>query len=165
MSKMLDWVSNALSSVNAAREITSSLVTLRDEALVRDRVFALTNNLMDLQQQMMTAQHQQMEMLETIRELKAALAMANEKADLVAKYQRHKFVDGTFAYKLKDNGQVEEPEYFVCSNCMESENVVTLQRIAVGNTSFHRCPRCTTNVNKIVRRTIVQPTVNHWGNK
>lgn len=159
---MLDWVSNAISSVNAAREITSSLVTLRDEELVRSRVFDLTENLMELQRQVMSAQQQQMELLETVSKLRAALATANEKAESANKYQRHKFSDGSFAYKLKADFQTEEPEYFLCSNCMESEELVTLQRVAVGNTSYHRCPRCTTAVDKIVKRTTVPPTKNFW---
>lgn len=155
---MLDWVSNAISSVNAAREITSSLVTLRDEGLVRSRVSDLTDNLIELQQQVMSAQQQQMELLEMVRGLRAALATANEKADFANKYQRHKFSDGSFAYKLKADFQTEEPENFLCSNCMESKKLSTLHRVTVGNTSYHRCPHCTITVDKVVKRTTVPPT-------
>ena len=66
---MFEWFSSAVASANAAKEITQSLLTLRDEELVRSRVFDLTNNLMELQQQLMNAQVEQMGLVQRITQV------------------------------------------------------------------------------------------------
>lgn len=143
---MLDWVSNAFSSVNAAREITNSLLTLRDAEMVRHQVFDLTSNLMDLQQQMMSAQIEQMALIKRIAELESELVKVKNQTDKREHYERHVFESGYFAYKLKPDFEAGNIEHYLCSNCFERGDLVTLQ---VGRNLYWsglKCPRCETSI-------------------
>jgi len=94
---MFEWFSTAVASANAAKEISKSLITLRDEEMIRSRVFDLTNSLMELQQQMMQAQVEQMELVRRVAELEQALQAAAQSSDVRQRYELHKFPNGSFA--------------------------------------------------------------------
>ncbi|MBN3968535.1 hypothetical protein IMW75_25105 [Pseudomonas gregormendelii] len=139
---MLEWFSAAVASANATKDIAASLLTLRDEEVIRSRVFDLTGSLMDIQQQMMTAQLEQMELIKRISELEADLVKAKSQTDTRERYERHKFESGNFAYSLKPEHAKDVPEHYLCSNCFEKGETVTLQRSGgIGWTGL-KCPRC-----------------------
>jgi hypothetical protein len=135
---MLDWVAGAFASANTAKEITQSLVTLRDGEMIREKVFDLTNSLMDLQQKLMQAQMEQMELIQEVAKLQVNLASATSQSDENARHERHQFVTGQFAYKLKDEFKAGGPEFFLCSRCFESQKLVTLHQ----NGKVLLCPEC-----------------------
>ncbi|MFL9810001.1 hypothetical protein EQ845_10690 [Pseudomonas putida] len=139
---MFEWFSTAVASANAAKEISKSLITLRDEGMIRSRVFDLTNSLMELQQQMMQAQVEQMELVRRVAELEQALQAAAQSSDVRQRYELHKFPNGSFAYTLKSEFKDQEPEHYACSNCFEKGERVTLQRAAGTGWKGLRCPRC-----------------------
>lgn len=117
---MIDWVSGALSSAKAIGDITKSLLTLRDEALIKERVFDLSNSLMDLQQQIMTAQREQMGLLEEVTNLKKSLREAQERSSVLGRYQLLNVGPGKVLYALKSDFIGEEPEHFCCTHCFDS---------------------------------------------
>ncbi|WP_339524226.1 hypothetical protein [Pseudomonas sp. EL_65y_Pfl2_R96] len=139
---MLDWFSAGVTSAQTAANIAKSLLTLRDEEAVRSRVFELTQSLMELQQQLMTAQLEQMALVKRVGELESTLSKVNSRVDLESKYQRHAFETGYFAYKLKPEFQGDEPEHYLCSNCFEKGDMVTLQKGGGMGWKGLKCPRC-----------------------
>jgi hypothetical protein len=143
---MFEWFSTAVASANAAKEISKSLITLRDEEMIRSRVFDLTNNLMDLQQQMMQAQVEQMELVKKVADLEAALQRATRQDEERGRYQLHKFPKGDVAYVLRPEFQLEEPEHYLCSNCFEKGERVTLHSASGWGWAGLKCPRCSTQV-------------------
>src|SRR5574343_602451 len=98
---MIDWFSAAVASANAAKDISKSLMTLRDEEMIRSRVFELTSNLMELQQHLMQAQVEQMGLIEKITDLDKTNEALRKQADLENRYVLHPFPSGAFAYTLK----------------------------------------------------------------
>jgi hypothetical protein len=140
---MIDWFAGAVASMSAAKDISQSLVTLRDGEMIRSKVFDLTNSLMDLQQQLMNAQVEQMALIQQVAKLQASLAAATAQSDENARYERHQFVTGQFAYKLKGEFKGEGPEFFLCSRCFENEKLVTLHR----NGKVLFCPECKQAIN------------------
>lgn len=134
---MLDWFAGAVESAKAVKEIGQSLLTIRDENIIRDRVYDLNNNLMDLQQKLLEAQISQMALVERIRTLEDERAQANQATDFRAQYTIHTFRTSQHAYVLKSAGPDERPIYY-CSRCLEIDGkAVTLQ----GDMSLG-CPSC-----------------------
>jgi len=135
---MLDWFANAATSITVARDISQSLITLRDAELVRSKVFDLTNSLMELQQQLMNAQMEQMGLIQQVAQLQESIRVANMQNDANGQYERHQFITGTFAYTLKPEFKTDKPEHFLCSRCFESNKHVTLH---TDGACLH-CPDC-----------------------
>lgn len=143
---MLEWFSAGVASAQAAKDITQSLLTLRGEEAVRSRVFDLTQSLMELQQQLMNAQLEQMQLIKRVKELETAVADASEADDQKHMYQLHEFDNHTFAYTLKPEHQVDGPVHYLCSNCFEGGERVTLQMFGGVGFATRKCPRCKTCV-------------------
>jgi len=143
---MIDWFAGAAASMSAAKDISQSLLTLRDGEMIRAKVFELTNSLMDLQQQLMTAQIEQLGLVKKVTELEKALSVAQKANDVMANYSLHRFETGALAYApiFLDEGV---PEHYLCTNCFEKGEKVTLQSSAgLGWTGF-KCPRCGKGIN------------------
>jgi len=136
---MLDWFAGAVESAKAMKEIGQSLLTIRDENIIRERVYDLNNNLMDLQQKLLEAQLNQMELVQRIQALENEKLQANQSTDLKAQYSIHTFANSAHAYVLSTEAN---PTRFFCSNCLETQSLaVTLQG------SFVKvCPKCTTRI-------------------
>lgn len=136
---MLDWFAGAVESAKAMKEIGQSLMTIRDEGIIRERVYELNNNLMDLQQKLLEAQLNQMELVQRIQALEGEKMQANQSTDLKSQYSIHTFQNSAHAYVLSTE---TEPTRFFCSNCLETESIpVTLQGSLVKT-----CPKCKTRI-------------------
>ncbi|KAA6167187.1 hypothetical protein [Pseudomonas veronii] len=116
---MFEWFSSAVASANAAKEITQSLLTLRDEELVRSRVFDLTNNLMELQQQLMNAQVEQMGLVQRITQVEEQLRLSQAKTNVLDRYELQTVGGGKFVYAMKSEYAGSEPEHFCCTKCFD----------------------------------------------
>lgn len=139
---MFEWFATAVASANAAKEISQSLVTLRDGEMIRSRVFDLTQSLMELQQQLMTAQMEQMQLVEKVQKLENQNAQLQKQADLDSRYELHKFETGAFCYRLKPELNGDQPEHFLCSKCFERGIRSTMHQ---SKGSYHAsliCPEC-----------------------
>jgi cell division protein FtsB len=117
---MIDWIAAAMTSTKAASDIAKSLLTLRDEEAVRSRVFDLTSSLMELQQQMMTAQREQMALIDEVADLKDALKSLQAKSSLLDRYELLGVGPGKVVYALTAEFKGTEPEHFCCTNCYDS---------------------------------------------
>ena len=138
---MLDWFAGAVESAKAMKEIGQSLMTIRDEGIIRERVYELNNNLMDLQQKLLEAQLNQMELVQRIQTLEGEKLEASQSSDLRALYSLHTFPTSDHAYVLTADGQ-EEPTRYFCSLCMETDAAaVTLQGARIKT-----CPKCKTSI-------------------
>ncbi|MEZ3186015.1 hypothetical protein HZR81_13860 [Pseudomonas sp. LM13] len=137
---MFEWFSTAVASANAAKEISKSLMTLRDEEMIRGRVFELTNSLMDLQQQLMRAQIEQMELVQKVQALEAERRENEQKRELQEQYALYQFPEtGSYAYRLKPSLiSVEQPEHYLCCTCWDGGTKAILQPRAYGFV----CPKC-----------------------
>ncbi|WP_346841225.1 hypothetical protein RAL92_25925 [Metapseudomonas otitidis] len=140
---MMDWFASAVTSIGAAKDISQSLVTLRDAEMVRSKVFELTNSLMDLQQQLMRAQLEQMELIKRIRTLEDESQSLKQREDVMDRYELVTFPTSHHAYVLKEQFRDGEASQFLCSRCFEKGERITLQGKVVLN-----CPECKTTIRK-----------------
>lgn len=139
---MLDWFANAATSIGVAKDISQSLVNLRDAELVRSKVFELTNSLMELQQQLMNAQIEQMGLVKRITELERDIAAQQQKSLVQDRYQLHQFPTGSLAYCLKPEIKDEQPKHFLCANCFEKGDRAILQVAGGRGWGGFNCQRC-----------------------
>lgn len=141
---MLDWFAGAVESAKAVKEIGQSLLTIRDEGIIRDRVYELNNNLMDLQQKLLEAQLNQMELIQRIQVLESERQQASQSNNLKAQYVIHTFPTQAHAYVLNAEQQTGEITRFFCSHCFETESkAITLQ----GSQAL-TCPKCKTRIRR-----------------
>lgn len=142
---MIDWVVAAFTSAKTAGDIAKSLITLRDEDLVRGRVMDLTNTLMDLQQQMMQGQMEQIELISKVASLEDELRIARQKSDVLSRYELLALGPGQVVYALKQQFKGAEPEHFCCTNCYDigRRSVLKPQNQFGGTWIKYVCPACT----------------------
>lgn len=140
---MIDWIAGGLASLKTAADITKSLMTLREEDVIRSRVFDLNASLMELQQQMMTAQREQMALIEQVAELKDALKNSQIKSDLLGQYELLSVGPGKVAYTLKQEFKEMQPAHFCCTNCYDKgkRSIFEGEKPFNGWMSF-LCPDC-----------------------
>ncbi|MCM2318073.1 MAG: hypothetical protein NDI93_01945 [Pseudomonas sp.] len=149
---MLDWFAAAVTNANAVKDISKSLVTLRDEEMIRSRVFDLTTHLMELQQQLMTAQLEQMELVKRVAELEQQNNELQRQSSLESQYELHPFPTGMLAYRLKPDQQNGQPEHFLCSKCFERGLKSTMHQIKDTYSSTLFCPECKVSIDFEPRR-------------
>lgn len=142
---MLDWVAGVLTSTKTATDITRVLVDMRTDAAVQAKVIDLSMVLMQLQQQLMAAQSEQMNLINRIRELESALNEANQRNDKREKYQLHTFETGNVAYALKPEYAHTAIEHYLCIRCFDTGDCITMQSDGVASIwSGYKCPQCGT---------------------
>lgn len=134
---MLDWVAGVLTSTKTATDITKVLVDMKTDAAVQAKAVELTSVLMQLQQQLMAAQMEQMNLIKRIEGLEAELKSAKKQDDLSERYMLHRFETGHHAYVLRPEFKGSEPDHYLCSRCFENGKRITLQ----GQRSL-KCPEC-----------------------
>ncbi|KPA91384.1 hypothetical protein PF66_02267 [Pseudomonas asplenii] len=143
---MIDWFAGAVESAKAMKEIGQSLLTIRDEGIIRERVYELNNSLMDLQQKLLEAQLNQMELVKRIQALESEREQANQSKDVMAQYTLKNFQTGVSAYILNGEADAESPQLF-CTSCLETASVaVTLQGARVKT-----CPKCRSSISTAPR--------------
>jgi hypothetical protein len=141
---MIDWVAAAFTSAKTASDIAKSLITLRDEDLVRGRVMDLTGTLMDLQQQMMQGQQEQMALIKQVYELEEALRKVSAKQNILDRYELLGVGPAKVVYALKAEFQDTEPAHLCCTNCYDKGQRSVLKAMKqAGSTSMKfSCPDC-----------------------
>lgn len=154
---MLDWLTGAVESAKTMKDIGQSLLTIRDESVIRERVYDLNNNLLELQQKLLEAQVSQMGLIQRIQELEAEVANANQSQQLMAQYTLRTFPTGASAYVLNTEAATEPSRYF-CSNCLETKSVpVTLQ-----GARLKACPSCQNRISTAPQPPITTRRVQRW---
>lgn len=142
---MLDWFAGAVESAKTVVSVSQSLLTLRDEEMVRNRVFEITNSVMNLQQQLMNAQLQQMELIKRIQELESEKAARDGAQKNITRFRLHTFPTGHSAFVEADSDVSDSSTRFFCSRCLETQDkAVTLQ----GRVSL-TCPECKIRIRKV----------------
>ena len=144
---MLDIFSGALASAKTASEMGKTILELRDGEKIRAAVFDLRTQLMDLQERMLIAKEEQMRLLVRVAELEQERSEKGEQAKKRARYERHQFeVTGHVAYRLRAEFRTEEPDHYLCSNCLEKDDAyITLH----GRDKVLSCPACNTSIRVI----------------
>ncbi|NJL07581.1 MAG: hypothetical protein HC900_04445 [Methylacidiphilales bacterium] len=124
-------------SLKSAMEIAGSLLKMRDRVMV-------DNALAELMSKLVSAQVEQLALVEKIREMDARLNEIDTWNETRDRYYLRDFGGNTFAYELKREFADSEPIHRICPNCYSLKRVSVLQFRLTTGTQQQRwdCPAC-----------------------
>lgn len=120
------------------------------DGLSREQAEAMSqlyDSVLDIQQQLLTAQTREYDLLSRCRALEEEIAHAREWRAEATRYVLRS-VDGGVVRQRKANDASGNPPHWLCANCFEEQRKSYLQRDPkiVGDRHVWKCPRCTTAV-------------------
>ena len=133
-------VTGVAGALKAAFDVSKSALDLHDAAAIRAKVVDMQREISSAMASAITAQKDQMAMLENIRKLEKDVA---DLKTWEAEKQRYELVPlalNVVAYAQKKSMQGAEPPHYLCANCFSSEKKSFLQQTAHG--SHYEAFRC-----------------------
>lgn len=145
-------ITTTLSSIKAAKDLTTALVELRDFNQVAATVTKLNRELIQAQEGVFALQAKVLELhLEKV-EVLDKLREFEQRSDQRRRYELVELATGDFAYRLKASEHrhdditmnSDEPIHYVCQPCMDIKRVRSvLRRVDVGGDIVKlNCPTC-----------------------
>ena len=139
----LGSISSMLASLIAAKDIAHSLIGIRDDAILKEKVLEFQSKILDANEAAFAAQNERLGLLEKVNELQSKLDTQNAWESEASRYELKDFGSETFAYLLKDDMSNGEPIHRVCPTCFQQRRKSVLQ---FQDKSFQQdvytCPSC-----------------------
>jgi len=140
-------INGLITGLKTAGEIASAFVGLRDQAMIQTKVIELQSVILAAQSSAMSAQGDQLALLENKRRLEGQIAELEAWEREKKRYNLEEIGRGTFAYVLKVDALPPEPRHMICPSCYEHQRKSILQAGEVSMARrVHRCPSCGTEV-------------------
>jgi hypothetical protein len=135
---MVGEVFAGLGAIKTAFDIAKGLKDIDDAARRNAAVI-------ELQEKILTAQQEQMALVERIGELEEQIGRFETWEAEKKRYKLTDYGGGTFAYALKPEEAKGEPEHRICAHCYESGHRALLQFAhKSGGQDYFDCLRCKT---------------------
>jgi rubrerythrin len=140
---MAAWLDSIMSPLNAAGHGIEKLIKTRDFVKFGDELRKLHAEILAAQRGAMTAQTNEVALLEEVGKLKKRVAELEAWDSERRRYERRNVGLGAFAYVLKKTERNKEEPHWACTNCYEHGKIITLQlgRPKVGPSRWF-CPTC-----------------------
>ena len=136
-------IAGAISSLNAAVNITKAMKDLRDWSIVQSKVIELQGTILEAQGSLFTANEERAALIEKIRRSEQKIADLEAWNTEKQRYQLTDIGEGAFAYALRGSISNGEPAHYICANCYEQSQKSVLQHMhAAGGMHVVSCPRC-----------------------
>ena len=132
-------VAEVLAGVSAFKAMFDMAKGLKDinDATIRNGA------VIELQEQILTAQAAQSDLIERIRELEKEVASFEQWDAKEQEYELKKVARGAVAYMLKPEGRGTKPPHWVCTHCFQNRKISIMQPLAdMGGYLIHKCPGC-----------------------
>lgn len=112
-----------------------------------EAISQLYDSVLDIQQQLLTAQSREYELLSRCRALEEEIAHAKDWQAEAVRYVLRS-VDGGVVRQQKANDASGNPPHWLCANCFEDQRKSYLQKDPkiVSDRHVWKCPRCSTAV-------------------
>ena len=113
----------------------------------REAVAELYNSVLDIQQQLLAAQHREHDLLARYRALEEEIAHARDWQAEAARYVLRSVEGGVVRQQKADHASADPP-HWLCANCFEEKMRSYLQRDArvVNGRNLWKCARCSSAV-------------------
>jgi hypothetical protein len=137
-------IAGVASSLKTAGDIAKAMIGLRDAATVQAKVIELQGVILAAQGSALTAQSDQMAMLERVRDLEAEVARLKAWDAEKQRYELKDMGRGTLAYALKAEAKGTGPDHSLCAQCYE-EGVKSILQAEIrfpGRCHVLACHRC-----------------------
>lgn len=116
---MLETIASAVTGLQAASELATGLLKLRDTAAIQTKVAELNSVIIAAQRSALAANVEQLALLEEIRSLKEKVVQMEAWAAEKQRYELTDYGCGTFARSLKPAMANGEPFHRICAQCYE----------------------------------------------
>jgi hypothetical protein len=138
-------VAEVFAGIGAFKTLFDTARSLRDmnDAVVRSAA------VIELQEQILSARAQQIELIERVRELEREVAQFKTWETEKQRYKLKDFGQHTFAYELKPETANDEPEHLICPQCYQIGRKSILQfegRHNLSKLAMYRCYSCRTQL-------------------
>lgn len=145
-------LSSALGSVQAVRDIASSMVGMKTAAEVNAKAIELQGVILSLHGDIANAIAAQAQLAQENQQLKNQLAEIEDFRSDATNYKIVELLPGIFVYGRKEPiGHTELPHY-LCTNCYQSRKKSILQMVMTGGWLHINCPCCATSLHTQSRR-------------
>jgi hypothetical protein len=136
-------IAGAMSSLNAAVNITKAMKDLKDWSTVQTQVIELQRTILEAQSGLFSANDERTSLIEKIREAEKRIADLETWNTEKQRYQLTDIGDGNFAYALKESVSNGEPPHYLCTACYQNSKKAILHHLATGS-GMHvlTCPSC-----------------------
>ena len=138
-------VAEVFAGIGAFKTLFDTARSLKDmnDAVVRSAA------VIELQEQILSARAQQIELIERVRELEREVAQFKTWETEKQRYKLKDFGQHTFAYELKPETANDEPEHLICPQCYQIGRKSILQfegRHNLSKLAMYRCYSCRTQL-------------------
>jgi hypothetical protein len=124
-------------ALKKAYEIAKSLKDINDQVALNSAVIELQNQILSAQDAAQTAR-------ERVADLEARLAELLDWKAIADRYQLKDFGESTFAYELKADKAEGEPAHLICANCFQQRKRSILQYTHGNGRRYFDCQSCKT---------------------
>jgi hypothetical protein len=144
----LGSVATVLTSLKTVAEMAKVVKDINDETTRQSAVIDLQSAIMNAQSNAIEAQAEQLAMLKQIAVLEARIAAFDSWDTELARYKLTDYGSGTFAYELKSESAISEPEHKLCANCVSrrTKSILQFQHRTSDKRNLYRCHSCATDV-------------------
>jgi hypothetical protein len=135
---MVSEVYAGLSAFKAMFDMAKGLKDINDAAIRNGAVI-------ELQEQILSAQQQQSELFELVRTLEAEVANFETWKTEKERYELKELAPhGVYAYAIKESARGPEPKHWICPDCYENRQKSVLQQVTrvPGRADVRLCQRC-----------------------
>jgi hypothetical protein len=127
-----------LSAFKAMFDMAKGLKDINDAAIRNGAVI-------ELQEQILSAQQQQSELIERVRTLETEVANFETWETEKKRYQLKELAPhGIYAYAMKEEARGSEPMHWICPDCYQNRHISVLQQITrmPGRADVRLCQQC-----------------------
>ena len=142
-------IGQGLAAVKTLSDIAKTAFGLRDSAKLLEAQVEFNRQLLSVQTALATAQQEQTELAQTIRDLEKKIADLEAWETEKQRYQLVQLTSGSFAYAFKSEEQGSEPVHHICARCYEHRQKSILQKMPTNLAGMHmrvplkyQCPDC-----------------------
>ncbi len=126
---MIEYLPQALSSLNAATSVLSSFLNLRDFTKHAGEIAQLQGHIIQANSLIISAQNEHSSLTTKIQELEKECMRLKDWSTEKANYERREIGNGVFAYIEKNYVGMAEKAHKLCCNCFDNKNIrSTLQQ-------------------------------------
>lgn len=141
---MIEYLAQAIVSLNAASNIAKSILELRDVAQINTKVIEFQNEIMSAQDKVRSSQREQDLLLEKIQELEKECKQLKDWNIEKEHYEIKEISSGVFAFIEKNYEGSLQSARKLCTTCFEQRTKSILQYESLGK--LLTCPRCSSMI-------------------
>jgi hypothetical protein len=137
-------IAGVMSALKGAKDISETMIGLRDTAAFQDKQLELQRKIIDAQSSVFAANEERAELLGRVSELEKEIAELRSWEQEKELYKLTSVARGVAVYLLKECQNPADADHWLCANCFAENRKTFLQRVPIstGRSEVVVCHRC-----------------------